>query len=554
MMLERTVATFPDNTAIIFMNRRMTYRELKREVDRFTSGLAGLGVGPGSGMAIQLPNLPQTIIAYYAALSLGARVVMTNPLYVEREIEHQWNDAGCKTAVVADYLFEQRIKAIRDRLPVESYIVTSIPDYLQFPFKLLASMKLRRANMPRATTVAPGDGVYFMKRLIQQARAQPPRADIHIDDVAVLQYTGGTTGPPKGAMLTHGNLSSNVLQVEAWFSEVETGQEVFLSALPFFHVFGMTIGMNFPIAVGAAMIVMPDPRAVRQMTSNIAKYRVTIFPGVPALFNLITHLHGVEDIDMTSVKACLCGSAPLPRDTRDRFQTLTGASIAEGFGLSETSPVTHANPLGGLRKEGSIGVPIPGTEAKIVSLSDGTSELGPGQDGELVIRGPQVMRAYWNRPSETGETIKDGWLYTGDIATVDEDGYFFIVGRKKDVIIAGGYNVYPDEIDDVLMAHPAVAEAGTIGIPDQRRGETVKSFVVLAPGHHVTDKELIEHCRGELAAYKVPRQIEFRDSLPKSGTLKILRRVLREQEREKIARNDRVTSPRESNSSPSISA
>jgi long-chain acyl-CoA synthetase len=529
-VLERTATDLADNTAIIFMNRRMDYRELKGEVDGFATALTGLGVGAGSVVGIQLPNLPQTIIAYYAALSVGARVVMTNPLYVEREIEHQWNDAGCEAVVVADYLFEQRINAIRDRLPVKNYIVTSIADYLKFPFKQVTSIRLRGSKMPKAATIEPDNGVYLMRRLIREAHAEPTKTDIDVDDVAVLQYTGGTTGQPKAAMLTHRNLSSNVLQVRAWFTQVEPGRDVFLAALPFFHVFGMTIGMNFPIAVGAAMVVMPDPRAIRQMTANIAKHRVTIFPGVPALLNLITNLPGVEDVDMTSVKACICGSAPLPQDTRERFQALTGTLIAEGFGLTETSPVTHANPLSGLRKDRSIGVPVPGTEAKIVSLSDGASELAPGHAGELVIRGPQVMQAYWNRPAETAETIKDGWLYTGDIASMDEDGYFFIVGRKKEVIIAGGYNIYPDEIDDVLMAHPAVVESGTIGVPDQRRGETVKSFVVLAKGQDVTAKELIEHCRAQLAAYKVPRQIEFRDSLPKSGALKILRRKLREQE------------------------
>ncbi len=534
-VLAQTVADFGDSEAIILMNRRMSYRDLQHEVDRFARALADLGIGPGSTAAIQLPNLPQSVIAYYAILSLGGRVVMTNPLYVEREIEHQWNDAACETVIVTDYLFEQRIRPIRDRLPVRDFIVTSIPDYMTFPTRMVASVKLKRAKTPLTAKVKSGPGIHFMHELIRNARGEPPRVALDVDDVAVLQYTGGTTGLPKGTMLTHRNLSSNVMQVSAWFTDVDPGRDVFLAALPFFHVFGMTMAMNFPIAVGAAMVVMPDPRAIREMASSIAKYGVTIFPGVPAQFSAIANLRRAKDLDLSSVKACLSGSAPLGRDTRERFEALTGAAIAEGFGLTETSPVTHANPLRGLRKEGSIGVPVPATEARIVSLRDGVTEMATGEEGELVIRGPQVMKGYWNQPEETEAALKDGWFYTGDVATMDDDGYFFIVGRKKDVIIAGGYNIYPDEVDDVLMTHPAVAEAATIGVPDEKRGETVKSFIVVTAGQKVSSKELIEHCRGGLAPYKVPRQIEFRDSLPKSGALKILRRALRDQELEKIA-------------------
>jgi long-chain acyl-CoA synthetase len=529
-VLERTAAAFANNTAIVFMGRRISYRDLKRDVDRFAAALSRLGVGPGSTVAVQLPNSPQTVIAYYATLSLGGRIVMTNPIYVEREIEHQWNDAQCDTAVVTDRLFAERLERMRDKLPVENYIVTPMTDYLPFALRILASIKRTPWKRFGSALVESGNGIYSMRGLIRESSAKAPMREIDIDDVAVLQYTGGTTGKPKGAMLTHRNLSSNVQQVAAWFARVETGQDVFLSVLPFFHVFGMTLGMNLPIAVAATLVVMPDPRAVREMVENIAKYGVTVFPAVPAQLNAIVNMRGKRAIDLTSVKACLSGSAPLPSDTRERFQALTGAPISEGFGLTETSPVTHANPLDGLRKDRSIGVPITGTEAKIVSSSDPSTELAPGEEGELVIRGPQVMKGYWNQPEETGETIKGGWLYTGDVATMDEDGYFFIVGRKKDVIIAGGYNIYPDEIDDVLTGHPAVVEAATIGIPDPKRGETVKSFVVLAAGHAATASDLIDHCRKELAAYKVPRHIEFRDSLPKSGALKIMRRQLREQE------------------------
>lgn len=531
--LERSVAHHGDSTAVIFMNRRMSYRQLKEEVDRFATALAALGVGRDTRVGIQLSNLPQTVIAYYATLSLGGQAVMTNPLYVERELEHQWNDADCSVVVVSDNLFEGRIRAIRDKLPVQHYIVTSIPEYLRFPLSFLVSRKLKKTKPPMMATVAPGEDIHFMGQLIRATLPNPPKVELDCDDLAVLQYTGGTTGVSKGAMLTHRNLSCNVQQISAWFTAVEPGRDVFLACLPFFHVFGMTVGMNFPISVAAAMVLMPDPRDTSQLITNIAKHRVTMFPGVPALFNSINNFPGVEKLDLTSVKACISGSAPLPSSVRDGFEDLTQGTIVEGFGLTETSPVTHSNPLSGTRKDGSIGIPLPGTDAKVVSLEDGATELPAGAEGELAIRGPQVMKGYWKRADSTEDTVRDGWLYTGDIATVDEDGYFFIVGRKKEVIIAGGYNIYPDEVDDVLMAHPAVLESGTIGLPDKRRGETVKSFVVLAEGQSATAEELVKYCRQELAAYKIPRQIEFRESLPKSAALKILRRELRAEELKK---------------------
>jgi long-chain acyl-CoA synthetase len=536
-VLERSASRFGDSTAIIFMGRRVTYRALKRDVDRFAAALAALGVRKGTRVGIQLPNLPQSVVASYATLALGGQVVMTNPTYVEREIEHQWNDAGCDTVVVADYLYERRIKAIRGKLGVKDYIVASIPDYLPFLTRPFAKAKLRKTTPPTIADVRPGDGVYLMRDLLRGAPAAPPPVTLDVDDVALLQYTGGTTGVSKGAMLTHRNLSGNVMQVGSWFTAAAMGQDVFLSALPFFHVFGLTVGMNLPIALAAAMVIVPDPRDIRGIVAGIEKHRISVFPGVPAQFNSVNRFPGIERLDLTSVKACISGSAPLPRDVREKFEALTKAKIMEGFGLTETSPVTHANPLNGTRKDGSIGVPLPSTHAKIVSLDDGTAELSPGSQGELLIRGPQVMKGYWNQPEETSRVMVDGWLRTGDIATVDADGYFFIVGRKKEVIIAGGYKIFPDEIDDVLMRHPAVLEAGTIGVPDEKRGESVKSFVVLAAGKSATDKELVDYCRQQLAPYKVPREVEFRSALPKSGALKILRRELRDEELRKRAAN-----------------
>ena len=528
--LERSAREHGDATALIFRNRQLTYRQFKEDVDRFATALTALGVTRGTRVAIQLPNLPQTVVAFYAVLSLGAIVVMTNPLYVEREIEHQWNDAGCSVAVTTDFLFARRIAGIRDRLSVEHYVIASIPDYLRFPLNLLAPLRLRRAEPPLIASVAPGPGIHFMRRLIKRTPASPPRAEIEMDAPAVLQYTGGTTGVAKGAVLTHRNLSCNVQQVAAWFVGARPGEEVMLGCLPFFHVFGLTVAMNFPVYAAAAIVLMPNPRDIPQMISNIAKHRVTLFPAVPAMFNAIVNAPGLERLDLTSVASCFSGGAPLPPDVLERFEALTGSKIVEGYGLTETSPVTHANPLNGRRKIGSIGVPFPNTDMKVVHVDDATTEVPSGAQGELLVKGPQVMPEYWNAPDESAAVLTNGWLHTGDIATVDEDGYCFIVGRKKDLIIAGGYNIYPDEVDAVLMAHPAVNESATIGVPDPTRGETVKSFVVVRPGQSANADDLIAHCRRELAAYKIPRSIEFLDELPKSSALKILRRELRERE------------------------
>jgi long-chain acyl-CoA synthetase len=526
--LRRSARDRPDSPALIFMNRRMSYRELLADVERFAAALGGLGVGRGSRVAIQLPNLPQTVIAFYGTLAAGAIAVMTNPLYVEREIEHQWHDAGCSVAVTTDFLFAGRIAAIRSRLPVEHYVIASIPDYLRFPLNVLAGLKLRWAKPPRVVPVREGPGVHHMGSLLAGTTARPPAATLGMDDVAVLQYTGGTTGVPKAAMLTHRNLSCNAQQTAAWFVNARSPREVMLGCLPFFHVFGLTVSMNFPILDGAAIVLIPDPRDIAGMMRAIAKERVTLFPGVPAMFNAIANAPEADRPDLSSVTGCFSGSAPLPPDVLQRFEALTGSTIIEGYGLTETSPVTHANPLRGTRKIGSIGVSFPDTDMKIVSVEDGATEMPTGEAGELLIKGPQVMPGYWNRPEETSKVLADGWLRTGDVATVDEEGYVRIVGRKKDLIIAGGYNIYPDEVDAVLMAHPAVREAATIGVPDERRGETVKSFVVLREGAQASAADLEAHCRRELAPYKVPRSFEFLDELPKSSALKILRRELRE--------------------------
>ena len=529
--LERAAAEHPDAAAVVFLNGRLTYRQLKDQVDRLANALAALGVAKDTKVAIQLPNLPQTVIAYYATLRLGAQAVFTNPLYTTREMEHQWKDAGCRVAVVADFTFDQKIKHHRAELPISHYVIARIPDYLRFPLNLLAPLKLRRQKPhPAIARVSPGPGIHFFKDLIARTEPRPPAATIGLDDLAVLQYTGGTTGVSKGAMLTHRNLSYNVQQARAWLPALRVGAEVMLSALPIFHVFGMTVCMNLPVYIAGTMALLPNPRDVPMIVNEIEKRSVTIAPLVPALFNAINQFPNVDRRDLSSVKVCVSGSAPLSVDVQQRFEALTGGKICEGFGLTETSPITHINPLQGLRKIGTIGLPIVDTDCRIVDLESGTRDLPPSEAGELLIRGPQVMRGYWDKPGETANVLRDGWLHTGDLAVMDTDGFFKIVGRKKEMIDASGYKVYPDEVDRVLMSHAAVLEAATIGVPDPKRGETVKSFVVLRPGMHVSAEEIVAHCRDSLASYKVPKEIEFRSELPKSAALKILRRELQDEE------------------------
>ncbi len=508
-----------------FKGRTLSYRQLKDQVDRFAAGLSELGVAKDSRVALWMPNLPQMVIGFFATLRLGAQVVNTNPLYVEREIEHQFNDAGVSVVVTLDFLWWYKLRGMLDKTPVEHVVVSSIPDYLPFPLNILAPLKLKKTQ--QYVRVPREPRVHFFKEIIKRKLPQPPKVNISLDHVAVLQYTGGTTGVSKGAMLTHRNISANTQQATSWFPILKEGPEVLLACLPYFHVFGMTISMLWPILGGMHIILAPNPRDIRDLVRSIVKYRVTVFPAVPAMFVAINNYPRIDQVDLSSIKACFSGSAPLPIEVLERFEELTGGKITEGFGLTETSPVTHVNPLLGLRKPGSVGIPVPGTDVKIVDLETGAKELGINEEGEVCLKGPQVMAGYWNRPAETAQMLRDGWVYTGDLGKMDEDGYLYIVGRKKDMIVASGYNVYPDEIDNVLFMHPAILEAATIGLPDTKRGETVKSFVVLKPGRNATAEELFEHCKKQLAPFKVPKQIEFLPELPKSSMMKILRRDLR---------------------------
>ena len=525
-----SAARFPERPALTFFNRTLAYRELEAEVRRAAAGLLALGVRPGDRVAIQLPNLPQAVIAFQAVLWVGAVAVMTNPLYTLREVEHQWRDAGVVVAIVADFLWVKTLRPARASLPARHYVVATIPEYLRFPLNLLAPLKLRREPEPKFAAFPDEPGVSRWKAWLAAQQPVPGQGAARGEALAVLQYTGGTTGVSKAAMLSHRNLGANVAQVTAWFASAEPGREVMLTALPLFHVFGLTVCMNYGLAIGAHLVLLPNPRDTKALVRAIAKHRVTLFPGVPTLFNSLNNFPGIEKVDVRSVKSCFSGSAPIAKDVLERFEILTGARIIEGFGMSETSPVTHVNPLGGLRKIGSVGIPVSDTEARVVSVEDGHTELAPGAEGELVIRGPQVMVGYWQRPDETQKTLIDGWMHTGDLAAMDEQGYFRIVGRIKDMINFNGMKVFPDEVDGVLMSHPKVLEAATIGVPDPERIESVKAFVVLRPGQQASAEELRAFCRTQLAGYKVPYEVEFLSELPKSSVLKILRRELRDRE------------------------
>ena len=523
--LEKAALEFPQVVATDFMGARLTYRQLAEQVNRFASSLSAMGVEPGDRIAIMLPNCPQIIIAYYAALSIGAVVVMTNPMYVEREMAHQFGDAGVKVLVGLDH-FMPRIEKVWKETPVEQLIITSIRDYLPFPLNMLYPLKARKEKLN--LRVPYGESVHSFKRLVKNSAGNPPRSEVAMDDLALLQYTGGTTGIAKGAMLTHRNLMANVIQLIA-YCPFKRGQERLLCVAPFFHVLGMTVLMNFSVCMSASMILLPRFE-INNLLKTTVKARPTIAVLVPTIFAAMVNNPEISRCDISSINYCFSGSAPLPIEVMNQFEEITGGIILEAYGLTEASPVTHANPIQGKRKPGSVGIALSSTDARIMDLESGTRELPVGESGELVVKGPQVMKGYWNREEETAETLRDGWLYTGDIAYMDEDGYVFIVDRKKDMIIAGGYNVYPREIDEVLYEHPKIADAVSIGVPDAYRGETVKVFVVVKPEETLTEEEVIAHCKEKLAAYKVPRLVEFRQELPKSMVGKVLRKELRAEE------------------------
>lgn len=536
-LVAKALETYADRTALVFKNTSITYGELAQRIERFATALSRLGVEPGVSVAVHLPNLPQTVVAYQAALRLGARVVLTNPMYTGREIVHQWNDAGCEVAVTADFLFDRVIQPIRGELQLREIVITSIPDVLPAPARWIAPLVLRRQNPPLWAKVRAEDHVHRYRELERRTPRRAPAPVTDLDEIAVLQYTGGTTGLSKGAMLTHRNLSSNLQQGAAWFSSsIKPGEQaVMLACLPLFHSFGMTVTMNWGLSAGMKLVLIPNPRDIRSLLSAIEEHRVTFFPAVPAMFNAINQHARSNPCDLSSLRVCVSGSAPIATDVMERFEELSGAPIVEGYGLSETSPVTHCNPVGGRRRAGWVGLPVQGTEARIADPEDSSVDLSPGEEGELLIRGPQVMLGYHGQPAETENVLRDGWFSTGDLAVMNEDGFFKIVGRKKDMINCSGFKVFPDEIDDVLMSHEDITEAATIGVPHAKRGETVRSYVVQREGAQLDEEQVKAWCKERLAPYKMPREVRFIDELPKSSVLKVLRRELRDQAAAELA-------------------
>ena len=540
--LEDSAAKYPNQAAIklvlrymgpLTMGATLTYRQLMDQVNRFAAAMAALGVKKGDRVALMLPNLPQFVISFYGALKLGAIVVNTNPTYTAREIEHQFSDAGAETVVLLS-AFYGKLKEAQPHTQIKRVIIADVPDYVPAPFNSLVKRKLHEDGL--MVGVPEGNGVYAFRKLLDAHPEAPPQAAIAAEDTAFFQYTGGTTGVPKAAMLSHFNLVANTVQVRRWMVTLEDGKERVMGAIPFFHVYGMTVAMSLAMYIGATLVVVPNPRPIDGVMKAIDKERATIFPGVPTMYIGIINHPDVGKYDLKSVKACISGAAPLPMDVQTRFGEITGGRLVEGYGLTEAAPVSHCNPIYGQRKAGSIGLPFPDVEAKIMDY-DKFVEKPQGEEGELWLRGPQVMQGYWGRPDETAKTItEDGWLRTGDIARMDSDGYFYIVDRLKDIIIASGFNVVPREVEEVLFEHPKVQEAVVAGVPDPYRGETVKAYVVLRPGEAVTADELIAFCAERLAPYKVPKYVEFRSELPKTQVGKFLRRVLVEEERKKLGK------------------
>jgi long-chain acyl-CoA synthetase len=534
--LTRAAKEYAGNTAIQFMGKKMTFLEVYESALKLAGYLRKIGVQKGDRVAIMLPNCPQSVIGYFGVLYAGGVVVQTNPLYMERELAYQMEDSGAKVIFTLDVLYP-RVAKIMDKTDIEHVIVTAIKDYLPFPKNTIYS-QMQKKQTGLLVKVHHRGNIHLFDVILKNETANEIDEDFDFEeDLALLQYTGGTTGFPKGVMLTHKNLVANASMSDAWLYKCRKGEESVLALLPFFHVYGMTAVMILSVMQAYKMIILPKFN-VKTTLKTIEKERPTLFPGAPTMYIGLLNHPDISKYDLSSIKCCISGSAPLPLEVQKKFEEATGGKLVEGYGLSESSPVTHANLLWGRRVEGSIGLPWPDTDAAILSLETG-DPLPPHEIGELAVKGPQVMKGYWNRPEETAAVLRNGWLLTGDIGYMDEEGFFYIVDRKKDIIIAGGYNIYPREVEEVLYEHEAVQEAVVAGVPDPYRGETVKAYVVLKKGAVATEKELDAFVRKRLAAYKVPRIYEFREELPKTTMGKILRRALTEEEKENLGKNEK---------------
>lgn len=550
--LRETAKKFPDKTALIFggmapllgeQHSTISYRQLDALADRFAAALQSKGLQKGDRVALYMPNCPQMVISYYGALRAGAIVAPCNPLYVAREIEHNLNDAGATFIVVLSLLYNN-VKQIRANTPLKHVIVANIKEYFPGLLKTLFTVAKEKKGGHRVDISGDAETSWFQD-FLAPASTTPQPVEITPEDTAVLMYTGGTTGVPKGAQLTHRNVVANALQSTAWLTGGRGGDgaEVMMTALPLTHSYSMTVSMNMSVFNGYTQIIIPNPRDFHHLLSAINLHKPTLLPGVPTLYTAINNHPDVKagKVDVKSIRVCLSGAAGLPVEVQQEFQRITGGKLVEGYGLSESSPVALANPLGSGGRIGTIGLPVSDTEVKIVDNDTEEQELGPGEAGILCIHGPQVMKGYWGMPTETANTLRqhaDGkmWLHTGDVAEMSEDGYFRIVDRKKEMILAaGGLNVYPRDIEERLYEHPKVLEAAAIGVPVGGDNQRAKAFVVLKPGETATAEELIEWCQAGLAKFKVPKYIEFRAELPKTMVGKILRRRLMEEEEQKEA-------------------
>jgi long-chain acyl-CoA synthetase len=538
-LLVDSAKSFPKNTAArlilsylaggrVTIGGSLTYSELLNHVEHFANALYQLGVRKGDRIALMLPNTLHYVIAFFAAMRIGAIIVNNNPTYTARELKHQLVDSGAEIVVILN-LFYPRLREIQADTSVKRVIVAYMYDLLGFPSKQLVKAKQQRD--PSWVNIQPEHDIFYFQRLIEKYPSVAPAVHVSPDDVAVLQYTGGTTGTPKAAMLTHRNLNVNASQINSWFTTADQGVEKFMCAIPFFHVYGLVVALVYGISIAAELQIVPNPRPIDNVMNIMQKERSTVYPGVPAMYIGIVNHPNVEQYNLRSIKACLSGSAAMPVEIQTRFNDLTGGRLIEGFGMTELSPVSHANPLMGISKKGSVGIPLPNTDAKIVDLETGEAiPIGSDATGELWVTGPQVMKGYWNKPEETAQTITpDGWLRTGDIARTDSDGYFYIVDRLKDMINVSGLKVLPRDVEEVLYMHPQIREAAVVGIPNAERGDdTVTAFIVTHDGAPIEIDTLKVFCKQYLADFKVPRRFEFRTELPKTAVGKVLRRALAE--------------------------
>jgi len=522
--LEKWAESRPDDDALIFQGYRMSFKELNNKVDRLASCLFDFGVRKGDRVAILLPNIIPTVVSYYATHKIGGIVVMNNPMYSDRELEYQFNNSGAKILITLD-LFCKRMIPLRSKTAIKKIIHVSVGDYLPFPksllFRLVAEKKGMAVSVPTATDV------YNWKDLLAKTPLRPPSVKLDFDDIAMYQYTGGTTGVSKGAMLTHRNISYNAQQFTSWFPTM-SDKEICMAAPPYFHAFGLTAAMNSCILRGWTQLLIPKPQP-NELMEALRKFKPSAVYLVPTMFIGILNHPDFDKTDLKFIKLCGSGGGALPLDVLLKIEEKTGCPFAEGYGMSEASPITHINPFGGLRKPGSVGVPIPSTLARVVDLDDGETEVPVGEAGEICFKGPQIMKGYLGMPEETKKALRNGWLYSGDIGKMDKDGFFYIVDRKKDMVISGGYNVYPLEIEKLYMDHPKVADVAALGVPHPTRGEQVKLFIVPKQGQTITEEEILNYCQDKLAKYKWPTLVEFRSELPRTAVGKITKHVLRGQ-------------------------